>query len=167
MRKSVIARLVIFTDSAAPSMKRSDVSPPAEFSKSAKQARLFSHTAAPPAELRWSLPLRSITPLIMFKSGVTRRPYTRRYGGSATPPAHYTRRMELLRYFVISLTLSGDSFRPNCRDHPRRRILLAMSPAGWISHFASTTSIERKISSYFSRLVVSHLNSFTLLKFSE
>jgi len=34
------------------------------------------------------------------------RARTRRYGGSATPPAHYTRRMELLRYFVISLTLS-------------------------------------------------------------
>lgn len=45
-RKSVIAQPVIFTDSTAASMKRSDASPPAEFSKSAKQARLFSHTAA-------------------------------------------------------------------------------------------------------------------------
>jgi len=141
-------------------MKRSDASPPAEFSKSAKQAHLFSYTAAPPAELRWSLPLRSITPLIIFKSGVTRRLCTRRYEGSATPPTHYTRRMELLRYFVISLTLSKDSFRTNGQNHPRWRILLTMSPA---ERFLIRASSIGKKSWVFWQARHSVLNSYTLL----
>lgn len=86
MRKGVIAQLVIFTDSAA--MERWNGATrrlPRSFRNRRSKLAFFLHTAAPPAELRWSLPLRSITPLIMFKSGVTRRPCTRRYEGSTTP----------------------------------------------------------------------------------
>jgi len=140
-RKNIIARNV------HGHATRERVAPPAECfrNRRSKLAPFFftreraRERAAPAVELRWSLPLRSITPLIIFKSGVTRRPLLAVTGGSSAPrcaaPVHYTRRMELLRYFIISLTLSGGllptriilEYRTRCLQRSARSLSLSFS----------------------------------------
>jgi len=97
-RKSIIVRSVIFTDSAATSMKWSDASPPAEFSKSTKQARLFSHA------IRTSRRLNFDGHYLYDQSHRSLCLRAALCGGrvlAVTIDQPITRRMELLRYFVI------------------------------------------------------------------
>jgi len=137
-------------------MKRNDASPPAEFSKSARRDRLFSHAAraAPPAELRWSLPLRSITPLIMFKSGVTRRPRThsplRRIGHAAGPLYTSNGTSSLLCNFadVIGETRSERTAGIIADEYYSRCLR---------QNDLSFACRSKKISGSFERLVIPHL----------
>lgn len=137
MRKSVIARLVIFADSTAPSMKRSKTSRlPRSFRNRAKQARLFfacgplgpCRRASFDGHYLYDQSHRSLSLRAALHGGRTlavtkdRRPRRESRAAPRRRP-HYTRRTELLRYSVISLTLSKDSSRAS-----GQHFLLTLSP---------------------------------------